>query len=65
MAEKTITIEIDEQGNSSVDIEGFQGKRCGDVAKALQGADKVTKSEKKREFHVEGAVRQTTVQRLK
>jgi hypothetical protein len=63
MSDKTITIEIDEQGNSSLDLEGFRGKGCGDVAKALQGADRVTKSEKKREFHVEEAVRQVVVQR--
>ena len=63
MSEKTIRIEIDEQGNSTLDLEGFQGKGCGDVAKALQGTDQVTKSEKKREFHVEEAVRQVVVQR--
>ena len=63
MSEKTITIEIDEQGNSTLDLDGFQGKGCGDVARALQGSDDVTKSEKKREFHVEGAVRQVVVQR--
>lgn len=63
MSEKTITIEIDEQGNSSLDLEGFQGKGCSDIAKGLQGADRVTKSEKKREFHVEGAARQVILQR--
>ena len=63
MSEKTITIEIDEQGNSTLNLDGFQGKGCGDVAKALQGTDQVTKSEKKREFHVEEAVRQVVVQR--
>jgi len=31
MAEKTITIEIDEAGNSSLDLNGFQGKGCGDA----------------------------------
>ena len=63
MSEKTITIEIDEQGNSSLDLQGFQGKGCSDVAKALQGADQVTKTEKKREFYVEAAVRQAVVER--
>lgn len=63
MSEKTIRIEIDEQGNSTLDLEGFQGKGCGDVAKDFQGTDQVTKSEKKREFHVEEAVRQVVVQR--
>lgn len=52
MAEKTITIEIDEAGNSSLDLNGFQGKGCGDVAKLLQGSDRVTKSDKKRDFHL-------------
>ena len=52
MTQKTITIEIDEQGNSSLDLSGFQGKGCGEVAKAMQGADIVTTSRKKREFHV-------------
>ena len=51
MAEKTITIEIDEAGNSSLDLNGFHGKGCGDVAKLLQGSDRVTKSDKKRDFH--------------
>jgi hypothetical protein len=52
MAEKTITIEIDETGNSSLDLNGFQGKGCGDVAKLLQGSDRVIRSDKKREFHL-------------
>jgi hypothetical protein len=63
MAEKTITIEIDEQGNSSIDLHGFHGKSCGEVAKALQGADKLTRSEKKREFHVEMTALHSSVQK--
>jgi len=51
MLEKTITIEIDETGNSSLDLNGFQGKGCGDVAKLLQGSDRVTRSDKKREYN--------------
>lgn len=54
MAEKTITIEIDEAGNSSLDLNGFQGKGCGDVAKLLQGSDRLIRSDKKREFHFAG-----------
>ena len=53
MAEKIVTIEIDESGDSSIDLQGFQGKWCADVAKAFQGGDKVVRSEKKREYHVE------------
>jgi hypothetical protein len=41
MKEKKIVIEIDEQGNCSMDLEGFQGKGCADVAKDFQGSDVV------------------------
>jgi hypothetical protein len=53
--QKTVTIEIDEAGESSIDLAGFQGKGCADVAKAFQGNDAVTRSGKKREFQVEAA----------
>jgi hypothetical protein len=51
--QKTVTIEIDEAGESSIDLVGFQGKGCADVAKAFQGSDAVTRTEKKRDFKVE------------
>jgi len=51
--QKTVTIEIDEAGESSIDLVGFQGKGCADVAKDFQGNDAVTRSEKKREFQAE------------
>jgi len=56
MAEKIVTIEIDERGESSVDLEGFQGKGCADVAQAFQGKDTVTRSVRKREFHIEASL---------
>jgi hypothetical protein len=62
MKQKTVTIEIDEQGNSSIDLVGFQGKGCADVAKMFEGTDAVMKSEKKREFHI-GATAEETVRR--
>ena len=37
MKEKTVIIEIDEQGNSTIDLDGFHGKGCADVAKDFQG----------------------------
>jgi len=55
MKEKTVIIEIDEHGNSSLDLEGFQGKGCADVAKDFQGSDVVTNARNKREFYVEAA----------
>jgi hypothetical protein len=63
MKEKTVTIEIDEQGNSSIDLAGFQGNGCGDVAKAFQGGDVVTNSQTKREFCVEAATKQILQQK--
>jgi hypothetical protein len=53
MQEKLITIEIDENGNSSLDLEGFQGQGCGDVAKDFRGGDSVTQSNKTREFYAQ------------
>ena len=56
MQEKLITIEIDEKGNSSIDLEGIQGQGCGDVAKDFRGGDSVTQSRKKREYYAQTAV---------
>ena len=53
MQGKLITIEIDEKGNSSIDLEGFHGHGCGDVAKDFRGGDSVTQSSKKREFYAQ------------
>ena len=55
MQEKLITVEIDENGNSSVDLEGFHGQGCGDVAKDFRGGDAVTQSSKKREYFAQTA----------
>ena len=64
MQEKLITVEIDENGNSSIDLEGFQGQGCGDVAKDFRGDDSVTQSNKKREFYLQtAAVKQSQKQR--
>lgn len=52
MRSKIVTIEIDEQGNSSLDLDGFTGRGCGDVAKDFQGADAVVEVLTKREFYV-------------
>jgi hypothetical protein len=65
MKDKTIIVEIDEHGNSSIDLAGFEGKGCGEVARTIQGADSVTRSEKKREFHIETTGKQATELRRK
>ena len=53
MQEKLITVEIDENGNSSIDLEGFHGQGCADVAKDFRGGDSVTQCNKKREFYAQ------------
>ena len=63
MNRKTVTIEIDEHGNSAVDLAGFQGKSCEEVAKAFRSGDAVLRSRLKREFHVHVAARQSGRQR--
>ena len=55
MKEKTVVIEIDDQGNSSMDLEGFQGSGCSAVAKDFQGTDVVKNVRNKREFYIQVA----------
>lgn len=55
MKEKTVVIEIDEQGNSSLDLTGFEGKACAVVAKDFRGGDSVTIARQKREFYLQTA----------
>ena len=62
MQEKLITVEIDENGNSYLDLEGFQGQGCGDVAKDFRGGDSVTQSNKKREFYAHAAAVKQSLQ---
>ena len=56
MKEKTVVIEIDEQGNSSMNLEGFHGKGCADVAKDFQGNDTVKNVRSKPEFYIKGTI---------
>ena len=53
MEEKKIVIEIDEQGNCSMDLENFHGKGCADVAKDFQGRDVVKNVRNKQEFYLQ------------
>ncbi len=57
MKEKTVIIEIDEQGNSTIDLEGFHGKGCADVAKDFQGNDAVKGLRNKSEFYIQATAR--------
>lgn len=58
MEKRIVTIEIDEQGKSTVDLSGFEGRGCADVAKAFQGVDEVVEERAKREFYSQTGVRQ-------
>ena len=53
MKKKTVIIEIDEHGNSSIDMDGFHGKGCSDVAKDFQSQDALKSLRKKPEFYIE------------
>jgi hypothetical protein len=47
MQRKTITVVIDETGNSTVDLEGFAGQGCDKVLKDFQGDDDTRLQRKK------------------
>jgi len=48
---KNITVMIDEEGNSSVDLTGFTDGSCTSVMKDFQGDDRLAKEHIKPEFH--------------
>ena len=51
MQQKTITVVIDPNGDSSVDLEGFAGQGCDKVLKDLQGDDHAKAQRKKAAFY--------------
>ena len=51
MAQKIVTIIIDENGNSEVDLEGFAGNGCSKVFEDFRGSDKVKAERKKTSFY--------------
>jgi len=51
MQQKTITVLIDEAGNSSVDLDGFAGQGCDKVLKDFQGDDRAKVQRKKPVFY--------------
>lgn len=64
MQEKLIVVEIDQAGNSSIDLAGFQGQGCGNVAKDFRGDDVVTQASKKREFYAQVATTKQTQRKV-
>jgi hypothetical protein len=53
MQEKTITITIDERGNSTLDLNGFAGQDCEKVFDDFRGGD-VVKLERKKPVYYTG-----------
>ena len=51
MWQKTITIIIDESGNSSIDLDGFTDNSCSRVFEDFRGGDKVRTERKKTSFY--------------
>ena len=51
MAKKTVTIIIDENGNSEIDLEGFAGNGCSKAFEDFRGGDKVKTERKKTSFY--------------
>ena len=51
MQQKTITVVIDQNGDSSVDLEGFAGQGCEKALKDLQGEDRVKRERRKAAFY--------------
>ena len=63
MQEKTITIIIDEQGSSTLDLEGFAGQGCQKVFDDFRGGDRVTVERKKPTYYVNRQIEQKQMER--
>ena len=51
MQTKTITVVIDENGNSTIDLAGFRDNSCAKVAEDFRGGDRITKEHRKASCH--------------
>ena len=63
MHEKTITITIDTQGNSTLNLNGFAGKGCDKVFDDFRGGDMVKLEQKKPDYFADYQVEQERVRR--
>ncbi len=63
MKQKTITVLIDEAGNSTVDLEGFAGQGCEKVLKDFQGDDNA-KIRRRKAAYFNGAAERQGEQRI-
>ena len=63
MREKTITITIDEQGRSTLDLEGFAGKGCEQMFDDFRGGDLLKAERKKLDYYSRPQVEREKSQR--
>jgi len=63
MQEKTITITIDEWGNSTLDLEGFAGKGCEKVFEDFRGGDTLKVERNKSAYYTGQQVQREKSQR--
>lgn len=63
MQEKTITITIDEQGNSTLDLNGFAGKECDKAFEDFRGSDAVKLERKKATYFTSQSNAQEQIRR--
>jgi hypothetical protein len=63
MHEKTIKIIIDEQGSSTLDLEGFAGQGCQKVSDDFRGGDSVKVERKKPAYYTGQQVQREKSQR--
>ena len=63
MQDKTITITIDEQGHSTLDLEGFAGRSCEKVFEDFRGGDKLQTERKKPAYYIGQQIQQEKSQR--
>jgi hypothetical protein len=58
MQEKTITITLEPDGTSKIDLEGFQDNTCTKVADDFRGHDRILTERKKPSFYNAAAMPQ-------
>jgi hypothetical protein len=58
MQRKTITVVIDESGNSTVDLDGFEGQGCEKALKDFQGDDDARLRRKKAAYFARSSEQQ-------
>ena len=63
MQDQTITITIDERGNSTLDLEGFVGRGCEKIFEDFRGGDRLKIERKKPAYYTGQQVQQEKSQR--